>query len=272
MRDWKNVLLPILLLLALSCGWTTEAQAQNEMMGITTTGDTIIVNPDGSWRVKGKSGSLRPASEQPKLLRPLRPRMGRDSAPGTPQPREATPVPNSFGDERRNPETQPPAKGFPVNPYPYEVPGEANYYKQDPQQRYRLWYQAEAWMPMDPKEMGSQADLILLHLPSNGEAVAMLTVVPQKVDLKALAQQTLADAQSVVPNASIAAQELRLVNERYLLCLRLDGSLQDQAFTYYSYYRSAENFTVQLTIYAPRQAFLRNQQAFQALLNGLVVP
>lgn len=248
--------------------WTP---AKGQMQGVTTTGDTIIVQEDGTWMYKGQS-AIQSSSSQPDLIQPLRPVDGEKKAGQEPVPVEATPIPRNFSDDRRQPEVNPSDGNFPVNPYPYEVPEIANYYKQDAQGRYRLWYRAEEWMPLNDTGGGNGPALTLAHLPSNGEALAMLTVVPQSVDLKALVDQTIGDAQQISSSARLVAQEMRLVNDRYLLCLRLDGSLQGRNFTYYSYYRAAPNYTLQLTIYAPREVFLQNQQTFLALLNGLVVP
>jgi len=235
------------------------------MRSITAQGDTIVVYPDGSWKPFGAKGEPRPAGTRPAL------RQDAASEAEAP-PREMTPVPQQYGGDARLPEKKPSDDRFPINPYPYQRPTDAYAHLEDPQQRYRLWYQPEQWMPVDPSEYNPSAQVVLTFLPSQGEITALLTVVPQAVDLKSLVKVVKADALTIAQNVRLVAQEMRLVNDRYLLCVRMDGSLQDQNFTYYTYYRQAEAYTIQLTVYASRAAFLSFQSQVQALLNGLVVP
>ncbi|MEM9986106.1 MAG: hypothetical protein AAF804_13520 [Bacteroidota bacterium] len=246
-----------------------------QTLRVTVTGDTLVVYPDGSWKYQNQPGAPQPLDKRPPL-RTTNQNNGSASSsssveesgrPG-PIPTEIKPQVSNFSNQQRAPEYQSPDASFPVNPFPYKRPQNADHYLEDPKGRFRLWYDGLVWQPISDEN----GQLSMMLVPSRGQALALLTMVDQSVDLKALVEQTVADAATVSSQVRIVSQEFRTVNDRFLLFVRLDGLLQNQNYTYYSYYRKAKDHTLQLTVYAPREVFLGFQAQIADLLNGLVVP
>ena len=247
----------------------------SQTLQVTTTGDTLVVYPDGSWKYKNQPGAPQAQDKRPPLQATDQQTGSASQAISVPVPDRPSPTPpeikpvvSNFSGEQRAPEYKSPDARFPVNPFPYKRPQNAYHYLEEPNGRFRLWYDGLAWQPISDEN----GQLSMALLPSRGQALALLTIVDQSVDLKALIEQTVDDAATVSSQVRLVSQEFRTVNDRFLLFVRIDGLLQNQNYTYYSYYRKAPDHTLQLTVYAPREVFLSFQAQIADLLNGLVVP
>jgi hypothetical protein len=232
------------------CAWLVPGLAQ--VPAFTVTGDTIIVQPDGSLserrpsvnagkrqdfnqvNISNRTGVVRDEFEEDRAPRPLR----------------------SNGD-------------FPTNPFPYQRPSNANLYLAAPGGEYRLWFDVSRWVPQPPSPDAPNTQAVFSF--REAQAMAMLVLEPSEVPLPQLVEATVNNLKGMANNVRLVAQEYRDVNDRFLLCVRIDGSLGNENFTYYNYYYPGKGYTLQFTLYAPRPVFLRFQESIRGLMNGLVV-
>jgi hypothetical protein len=218
----------------------------------TAAGDTIIIQPDGTLTER------KPSTNSPKERKPSR--VNISNRTGTAR--------DDF-EEDRAPRPLQSNGDFPTNPFPYQRPSDATLYIPDPDGMYRTWFNPNQWIPQPPSPDNPNTEVIFSF--RRAQAVAMLIVEPTEVPLPQLVEATVTNLKGMASNVRAIAEEYRDVNDRFILCVRIDGSLRSENFTYYNYYYPGEGYTLQFTLYAPRQVFLQHQEAIRALMNGLVV-
>lgn len=104
-----------------------------------------------------------------------------------------------------------------------------------------------------------------------GSAYGMMITEKAVLELETLAGAALINARAVAPDARIVSQELREVNGKKMICLRLDGTIDGTRFSYLGYYYSSKGGTVQLIMYSVSSVFDRYAAQMEEFLNGLVV-
>jgi len=218
----------------------------------TAAGDTIIIQPDGTLTER------KPTRQSPRESRANR--VNISNRTGTAR--------DDF-EEDRAPRPLQSNGDFPTNPFPYRRPSDATLYIPDPDGMYRTWFNPNHWVPQPPSPESPNTEVIFSF--RKAQAVAMLIVEPTEVPLSQLVKATVANLKDMASNVRAIAEEYRDVNDRFILCVRIDGSLRSENFTYYNYYYVGEGHTLQFTLYASRQIFLQHQEAIRGLMNGLVV-
>ena len=78
------------------------------------------------------------------------------------------------------------------------------------------------------------------------------------------------NAKSAAPDIRIVDEEYRIVNGTKVLMIQMSGTIQGIKFTYYGYYYSNENGTIQLLTYTATNLLKEYNQDIEAFLNGLV--
>jgi len=103
----------------------------------------------------------------------------------------------------------------------------------------------------------------------SGDVIAMLIYENVQVPLTTLKQ-------AVIKNATNAAPDLKLINEKritkngkQILVLKYRGTVDGKSFTYYGYYTSGDWGTLQFTVYSPTGVFNQREGDMFALLDGL---
>jgi len=158
---------------------------------------------------------------------------------------------------------------FQANPFPFKRPTTSPYVITHPERKFQAWFDPTQWTPIAPGEVNPDASAVFSY--NGGQAIGILVYEPVEVDLGELVTLAFESAQSVATDVRLGIQEYRDVNNRFVLCVRMEGGQGDQVYTYFNYYYSGQGFTLQYTIYAGREVFLRNQAQFLSLLNGLVI-
>lgn len=105
----------------------------------------------------------------------------------------------------------------------------------------------------------------------DGSAYGMMITEKAVLELETLAGAALINARAVAPDAKIVSQELREVNGKKMICLRLDGTIDGTKFSYLGYYYSGKGGTVQLIMYSLAGVFYKYEAQMEEFLNGLVV-
>ncbi|RZT00145.1 hypothetical protein [Aquimarina brevivitae] len=97
-------------------------------------------------------------------------------------------------------------------------------------------------------------------------------ILSEKVEipLETLKFIALENSRSVAPDVSVVKEEYRNVNGLKVLLLQLNGTMQGIKFTYYGYYFSSSNGTIQFITYTSQNLMETYKSACEKLLNGLV--
>lgn len=100
---------------------------------------------------------------------------------------------------------------------------------------------------------------------------AMLITEKIEIPLVNLRKIALNNAKSVAPDVQIIKEELRKVNGKYFLCMQMNGTIEGVKFTYYGYYYSSPQGTVQFISYTSQNLFESLRAEMENLLNGISV-
>ena len=105
----------------------------------------------------------------------------------------------------------------------------------------------------------------------SGDVIAMLIYENLQVPLSTLKQ-------AILKNASSAAPDLKLINEKritkngkQIMVLKYRGTIDGKSFTYYGYYTSGDWGTLQFTVYSPTGVYNQREADMFALLDGLKI-
>lgn len=97
-------------------------------------------------------------------------------------------------------------------------------------------------------------------------------VITEKVEIPLETMRTIAleNGRLAAPDLKISKEEYRNVNGLKVLLLQMDGTMQGIKFSYYGYYYSSANGTVQLITYTSQNLLESYKKDCEILLNGLV--
>ena len=104
-----------------------------------------------------------------------------------------------------------------------------------------------------------------------GDLYGMIITEKIQIPILSLREIALSNARDVSPDIKITKEEYRNVNGQDLLLLQMDCTLSGIKFSYYGYYNSNENGTVQYITYTAQILLKGYIDQCEALLNGLVV-
>jgi len=97
-------------------------------------------------------------------------------------------------------------------------------------------------------------------------------VITEKIKIPLLNLKNIAfeNGRAAIPDLQIIKQEYRTINGLKVLMLKMEGSLQGINLTYYGYYFSNSNGTVQLLTYTSQDLVKEYFEDIEELLNGFV--
>lgn len=104
----------------------------------------------------------------------------------------------------------------------------------------------------------------------SGEGYAMMVTEKTQINLENMRQIALLNAQKASVDVKETSAEYRIVNNKKILCLKFQGTIQGIKFVYFGYYYSSPNGTVQLLSYSSQQYFDSIQKELENFLNGFV--
>jgi len=104
----------------------------------------------------------------------------------------------------------------------------------------------------------------------SGEGYAMMVTEKTQINLENMRQIALLNAQKASIDVKETSAEYRIVNNKKILCLKFQGTIQGIKFVYFGYYYSNPNGTVQLLSYTSQQYFDSIQKELESFLNGFV--
>ena len=98
----------------------------------------------------------------------------------------------------------------------------------------------------------------------------MMIAEKTSIDLEIMREIALSNAQKASLDVKEINAEYRTVNKLKVLCLQLSGTIKSMKFTYFGYYYSNKNGTVQLVGYTSQKYFDQTKKELENILNGLV--
>ena len=104
----------------------------------------------------------------------------------------------------------------------------------------------------------------------NQEGYALMVTEKTPIDLESMREIALSNAKRASLDAKITSAEYRMVNNKKVLCIKLQGTLQGIKFGYLGYYFTNDNGTTQLLSYTSQQFFGSMEKELEIFLNGLV--
>ncbi len=134
--------------------------------------------------------------------------------------------------------------------------------------KYGLWYDRSKWI-LDQNIDNASAEFELTHV----EGDRYIVIIPERIQipLETLRIAAIANAKKVAPDTRVSFEEKRLVNNKKLLCLKMDATIQGIPVSYINYYYSGKAGAVQLMSYTGQNLFEEYQSDIMDLLNGFEV-
>jgi len=134
--------------------------------------------------------------------------------------------------------------------------------------KYGLWYDRSKWL-LDQDIDNASAEYELTHI----EGDRYVVIIPERlqIPLETLGIAAITNAKKAAPDTRISFEEKRIVNDRKILCLRMDATIQGIPVSYINYYYSGKAGAVQLMTYTGQNLVEEYQPDMMDLLNGFVV-
>ena len=134
--------------------------------------------------------------------------------------------------------------------------------------KYGLWYNPNKWTVDENIDNGS-AEYELTHV----EGDRYIVIIPERIQipLETLRIAAIANAKKIAPDTQVSFEEKRIVNDRELLCLKLNATIQGIPVSYINYYYSGKAGAVQVMAYTGQNLLDEYQSDLMDLLNGFEV-
>ncbi|MCT4622940.1 MAG: hypothetical protein N4A46_04895 [Schleiferiaceae bacterium] len=160
------------------------------------------------------------------------------------------------------------AAAIAVNATPFVKAKDASFLVKSQNVNIGVWINPKKWS----FTKGLQSDDAEYDFTKKGDDVyAMLISEKIEIPLETLKDIALENARSVAPDIEVSKEEYRTVNGQKVLCMQMDGTIQGMKISYYGYYFSNENGTIQLLAFTGQNIFKSKLKEIEEFLNGFVV-
>ncbi len=128
---------------------------------------------------------------------------------------------------------------------------------------------------LNPKEWsfskGKDTDEFEFQFENKGaEIYGMFLSEKLQIPIENLKSIAYENAKSAAPDLRIIKEDYRLVNGIKVFMMQMTGTINGISFTYFGYYYSNENGTIQLLTYTSGNQFNENYKIMEDFLNGFV--
>jgi hypothetical protein len=103
-----------------------------------------------------------------------------------------------------------------------------------------------------------------------GDLYGMIISEKVEIPLETLKSIALNNGRKAAPDLKITKEEYRIVNGLKVLLLQMNGTMEGIKFSYYGYYFSNTNGTVQFVTYTSTNLIASYLPKIEVLLNGIV--
>ena len=157
---------------------------------------------------------------------------------------------------------------IPVNEKKYKKEKNSNFLLKSNKLNIGFWLNPKEWA--FKKAVENPVAEYELHL-KKGDLYALVITEKIEIPLETLKGIALENGKSVAPDLKIVKEEYRNVNDTKVLLLQMDGTTQGIKVTYYGYYYSNYQGTVQFITYTSQNLFKELKEECERFLNSFVV-
>lgn len=156
---------------------------------------------------------------------------------------------------------------IPVNTRKFEKSEEANFLLKSKKIDFGFWLNPKKWS----FEKGSNNGEAEYELQLRGEDLyAMIISEKIEIPIENLKEIALENAKKVSSDIKVVHEEYRNVNGLRVLFMKMNGTLQGIKFSYYGYYFSGPEGTLQFLTYTSQNLLVNYIDECEELINGLV--
>lgn len=155
-----------------------------------------------------------------------------------------------------------------LNPNKFEKEEESTFLLKSDRVNYGFWLNPKKW---SFKKAVSNEDAEYELRFKNGDVYGMIITEQIGMPLSTLKSIALENGRIVAPDLKIITEEYREVNGNKVLFLQMDGTTQGIKFSFYGYYYSNDEGTVQIVTYTAQNLLGKYKEAYDELLNGFVI-
>jgi hypothetical protein len=160
-----------------------------------------------------------------------------------------------------------PKSDIQTNPQEFRKPDNATFLLKSTKLNLGFWLDTKKWTFSKAKSNPEAEYELNLK---NGDLYGMIITENIEVPLESLKELVMKNGQSVSPDIHIVKEEYRTVNGLKVLLLQSDGTIQGVKFSYYGYYFSSKNGTLQFIMYTAQNLLSRYLKECEEVLNGMV--
>jgi hypothetical protein len=132
-----------------------------------------------------------------------------------------------------------------------------------------LFYNEEKWKSISPKEINANAELCIAN--KELQIYAFLVTEKTSLTLSNLRQALVFQLRRVTSELNIVNEELRNVNGKEILCIRLNATVNNYDLVYQWYIYTSDQGAVQYLVFTDKDTYEQNENEFDYILNGLVL-
>jgi len=159
-------------------------------------------------------------------------------------------------------------KEIPVNKKDFKKSRNASFLLKSSRVNLGFWLDPKKWSFKKAANNGDAEYELQLR---DGDLYGMIITEMVEVPLEALKDIAIENGRAVAPDLKIVKEEYRTVNGTKVLLIQMDGTTQGIKFSYYGYYFSNSNGTIQFVTYTSQNLLDNYVNDCEELLNGLVV-
>ena len=160
-----------------------------------------------------------------------------------------------------------PEKEIPTNPKDFTRPEDSSFLLKSKRLNLGFWIDPKKWsFQKGTENQDAEYEMEL----KEGDLYAMIITEKMEVPLQSLKAIAVENGRSVAPDLKVVKEEYRNVNGLKVLLLQMNGTMQGIKFTYYGYYFSSTNGSVQFITYTSQNLIDSFRPECEKLLNGLV--
>lgn len=156
---------------------------------------------------------------------------------------------------------------IPTNPEKFEKDEKSTFLLKSNRLNVGFWLNPKIWsFKKSTDNPESEYELQL----KDGDLYGIVISEKVEIPLETLKSIALANGRAAAPDLTIVKEEYRTVNGLTVLLLQMNGTMQGIKFSYYGYYFSNTNGTVQFITYTSQNLLDSSKAESEKLLNGLV--
>jgi hypothetical protein len=159
-------------------------------------------------------------------------------------------------------------KEIPVNPKAFTKSNTSSFLLKSNKFNVGVWIDPKKWsFKKADKNDAAEYEFELKGKDLYGMMINELVEIP----LESLKKIAIENAKEVAPDIELIKEEYRTVNGHKVLMMQLNGTTQGIKFSYYGYYYSNENGTMQMVLYTSQNLLKNYLTEIESHLNGFVV-